>query len=189
MCKVYVLAQKLMDDETSATIFAGVTSPETDYSDPKNCPSLKAVQVIYKGTPCGNDMRTFLCNVISDHGDSRFISKDLRDDNTAAEWPQEFLLDLTQNLFHTRYTLKQYDARQAMLEWMGLDRDCIREQLDAEVQNVKEKHETISNKDRMIDAKEQIIKNNDLELALSRQQDESYKLIIDQLIAATKTKN
>lgn len=98
MCQVYVLAKKLMDNDTSDSILHRLTRLLHDRS--MICPSFEAVRVIYSGTPSGDDMRVVLLRAYLNLAGSEVLFEDLAESHSnAAGLPQEFLLDLTKALF------------------------------------------------------------------------------------------
>lgn len=101
MCKVYVLAKKLMDDATTKKVFTRFSSLSWKFRIARACPSLDAVKVIYHGTSSGDEMRMLLLKAYTYCGKADlFVHNNTDSRSVAAEFPPEFLLDLTKNLYN-----------------------------------------------------------------------------------------
>ena len=100
MCRVYVLAEKLMDNYTRCAVSMRLLYLLKDYRSAKEYPPLEAVQLIYNKTAHGrDDMRILLAMSYTDGSKAELFVDNPEDDSTTAEIPAEFLLDLTKNLF------------------------------------------------------------------------------------------
>jgi hypothetical protein len=118
MCRVYVLAGKLMDNDTSGSIAMRLVHLSKDYWTVKDCPSFEAVQVIYNGTPRDDTMRLVLIMAYRRCDDIEILCDMFDNHNTAAEIPPEFRVDLIR---HFRYLPTQ------KLDFMTRERDLARE--------------------------------------------------------------
>lgn len=250
MCQVYVLAKKLMDNDTRDNILHRLTRLSYDCSIV--CPSFEAVRAIYSGTPSGDDMRVALLRAYLNRAGSEELFENLAESHSnAARLPQEFLLDLTRDLFRINSKVEvlerladRYDAvrdqkldlslrlqkldtdhkeTQARLESMTKAFEDMKAQCNDAKAKVKAKNEelmskdqvirdkdnnisykaveirandstinskdqTIKDKNQTIKKKDQVIQEGKVELARALQQAESYKLVMDKLLAATATK-
>jgi hypothetical protein len=101
MCRVYVLAGKLMDKKTKESILFHLIHLSRFIKDG---PSLEAVQVIYNGTPSGDLMRLELYDTYTKCDNMNIFGGILDNNNDAAQLPSEFLLDLTRHLVLVRPT-------------------------------------------------------------------------------------
>ncbi|KAG9199448.1 hypothetical protein G6514_008513 [Epicoccum nigrum] len=122
ICKVYVLAGKLMDFSTRESILFRLTHLSKGYRSKRECPSLEAVQAIYSGTPSRDPMRRELFDTYTDCINEDILGKFYEDYSSAAKFPPEFLLDLARNLAHERPTNTQ-------LKNLTKDRDADRDKI------------------------------------------------------------
>ena len=99
MCKVYVLSKKLMDDITTKIIFTRLSSLSRKFQIARACPCHHAIQVIYHGTSSGDEMRMLLLKAYTDRGEADPFVHNYFAGSVAAEFPPEFLLDLSKNLY------------------------------------------------------------------------------------------
>jgi hypothetical protein len=122
MCRVYVLAQKLMDNATKGHIYKRLQHADKQFREVKCLPSIDAVQTIYYGTRKGDDMRELLYSVYNDCGSADSLHHLAPHQDPTAAIPQEFLLDLAKKLFHTCVSQEAFYQ-------MRDDRDAIRKKL------------------------------------------------------------
>ena len=99
MYKVYVLSKKLMDDTTTKIIFTRLSSLSRKFQIARACPGHHAVQVIYHGTSSGDEMRMLLLKAYTDRGEADPFVNNYFAGSVGAEFPPEFLLDLSKNLY------------------------------------------------------------------------------------------
>ncbi|KAF3001843.1 hypothetical protein E8E13_004175 [Curvularia kusanoi] len=105
MCKVYVLAAKLLDHTTQLFVEMRLLSLSKDFRSAEKCPSLEAVRVIYNGTPRGDNMRMFLYMTYADSGSLSIFASDLKDGSTV---PPDFLQDMARALLNARPTAETF---------------------------------------------------------------------------------
>ncbi|KAF2998628.1 hypothetical protein E8E13_007394 [Curvularia kusanoi] len=103
LCKVYVLAEKLMDNSTTAYIFSRLAK---DFEKSIGAPSLEAVQIIYTGTPTGNQIRKLFTEIYAARGGAILFSEGDDIMNAGVEVAPEFLLDLSKSLFSKHQNIK-----------------------------------------------------------------------------------
>lgn len=100
MCKVYVLSKKLRDEATTKIILTRLSSLSRKFQIARTRPCHHAVQVIYHGTSSGDEMRMLLLKAYTDCGKADLFVHSYTDaGSVAAQFPPEFLLELTKNLY------------------------------------------------------------------------------------------
>jgi hypothetical protein len=132
MCRVYVLAGKLMDKTTRESILFRLKY----LSRLETCPSIEAVQVIYNGTPSSDLMRLELCDTYTKFDNMDIFGGTFDDDNNTAQLPSEFLLDLTRHLARVRPTNTKLNI---MTEQHKADRNKIHD-LTEQLAKLNTKH-------------------------------------------------
>ncbi|KAH6637781.1 hypothetical protein C7974DRAFT_450829 [Boeremia exigua] len=110
LCKLYVLAEKLIDSTTKDTIFAALSAHAQEINF-VFLPDSDAVQIIYEGTPENDAARRWLVNLYTDHGlcDDLGLCDELG--VIPADFPKDFLMDLAVNMMAKR-------ARPGAYKWM-----------------------------------------------------------------------
>ena len=206
MCKVYVLAEKLMDDITKSYIFERMEYLSEDYAAAEDCPSLEAVRVIYNGTPGGDKLRDLFRRIYSNLGNSNLFADRSEDDDNTAQVPLGFLLDLTKSLYHRPTTDEHTQLFESEKSLANQQRD-LTTQVKQLTKNYKETQKKLNDKinefntmkkDRDVCAKDRdrydewwhdeckdhakkdrIIEQGKLDLEKARGQANSYKDIVD----------
>ncbi|KAF2998627.1 hypothetical protein E8E13_007382 [Curvularia kusanoi] len=107
-CRLYVLAEKLMDDTTKYSILSQL---RREYEGRDRYPSLEAVQTVYDGALSGDPARKLLVSLYSENSRGwEFDDVPGPDDSTMARDLSEFNLDLVKSLLWKRALPRDYDA-------------------------------------------------------------------------------
>ncbi|KAH3910772.1 hypothetical protein HBI56_188370 [Parastagonospora nodorum] len=111
LCKVYVLAEMLMDDQTKDFLLAAVRakSEERDADGTGFTSGSPCAQIIYDGTPKGGPLRDLTVKLFTDNSiDDPFRFHD-------EELPKDFLKELSLSMMTNRPLLSSFNSLQALL--------------------------------------------------------------------------
>lgn len=99
LSKLYVLADKLMDEQTKHHVLNALMSRSKKSGvirRPTYCPGLEDVRIIYGGTPEFSPARAMLVDFYTDHGNESFLAE--RTDTI----PKDFLYDISKSMLSKR---------------------------------------------------------------------------------------
>lgn len=117
LSKLFVLAEKLMDDKSKAVILDSLAACalKPRWDGRLYYPGIDAIQIIYEGTPEGSCARAWLVDVYTQHVSSSFLTEK---PNTV---PKDFLQDLSISLLTKRSLPKEVEVLKEEKEMLHID--------------------------------------------------------------------
>lgn len=98
LSKLYILAEKLMDETTKDVALSQITAraAEPDADGQLCCPATDSIQIIYDGTPVGSPARQLIVKLYTNLGTESLLTDDVD------ALPKDFLYDLSRNVLKVR---------------------------------------------------------------------------------------
>jgi hypothetical protein len=98
LSKLFVLAEKLMDDNAKVAILAAISARSKELHSDKTLyyPAIDSIQIIYDGTPNSSPARQLLVSLYTDFVTSAFVTE------MSEAVPKDFLYDLSISLLTKR---------------------------------------------------------------------------------------
>lgn len=108
LSKLYVLAEQLVDETTKSTVLDALAAhaKETDF---RVLPDGEPIYIIYNSTVDGNEARTWLVDLYTDHGEARTLGS-----NDSA-YPADFIADVARSVLTRRTKPGVHEAVQDQL--------------------------------------------------------------------------
>ncbi|KAJ8115592.1 hypothetical protein OPT61_g2802 [Boeremia exigua] len=99
--KLYVLAEKLIDEITKHIALTAISSCANEPTNEGICPELDTVRIIYDGTPPNSPARLLLIQLYTDFGDPSMFEHEGSGHHRDC-FPKDFLFDLSFSLLDNR---------------------------------------------------------------------------------------
>lgn len=137
LSKLFVLAEKLMDDTAKKVVLAAMLARSKEPFSDKQLyyPALDCVQIVYEGTPEQSPARQLLVQLYTDFGNADFITE------PAGAIPKDFLYDMSLSMLRNRVTLKEHNG--ARTERESSADQCTK--LQIENKNLQDKNMELRN--------------------------------------------
>jgi len=149
LCKIYVLAEMLMDDRTKEIILSETINKveETPPTEILYGPDIPSIKDVYGGTPNGDPLRSLLVKLSTE--------RNLTDPSIllSEELPGDFLSELSLSMMINRVPRSQSDGLQVLLAQKDKDHKTLVTAKDKDMQGLKDQVGTLEDELRSLKLK------------------------------------